>query len=46
MIYDEHGKPEGIEYGMLTVALLAVERAQRRELDEIRERLDRMESNR
>lgn len=46
VIYDEHGKPEGIEYGMLTVALLAVERAQRRELDEIRERLDRIESDR
>lgn len=36
VIYDEHGKPEGIEYGMLTVALLAVERAQRREMDELR----------
>lgn len=32
VIYDEHGKPEGIEYGMLTVALHAaarLERAQR-----------------
>lgn len=46
VIYDENGEPEGIEYGMLVVALLAVDRAQRRELDEIRERLDRMESDR
>lgn len=46
VIYDESGEPEGIEYGMLVVALLAVDRAQRRELDEIRERLDRMESDR
>jgi hypothetical protein len=36
VIYDEHGKPEGIEYGMLTVALLAVERAQRAEIAELR----------
>ena len=46
VIYDEEGEPEGIEYGMLTVALLAVDREQRRELDEIRERLDRMEGDR
>lgn len=35
VIYDEHGKPEGIEYGMLTVALHAavrLERAQREAL--------------
>lgn len=44
--YDEDGQAEGIEYGMLTVALLAIAREQRRELDEIRERLDRMESDR
>lgn len=44
--YDEDGQAEGIEYGMLTVALLAITREQRRELDEIRERLDRMESDR
>jgi hypothetical protein len=36
VIYDETGKPEGIEYGMLTVALLAVERAQRAEIAELR----------
>lgn len=46
VIYDESGEPEGIEYGMLVVALLAVDREQRRELDEIRERLDRMEGDR
>lgn len=36
VIYDEAGEPEGIEYGMLVVALLAIDRAQRAELDEIR----------
>lgn len=46
VIYGEDDKPEGIEYGMLVVALLAVDREQRRELDEIRERLDRMEGDR
>lgn len=40
---DETGDAEGIEYGMLTVALLAIARGQRRELDEIRGRLDDME---
>lgn len=39
VIYDENGKPEGIEYGMLVVALLAVDRAQRAEIDELREGL-------
>ena len=46
VIYGEDDEPEGIEYGMLVVALLAIDRSQRRELDEIRERLDRMESDR
>lgn len=46
VIYDEDGDPEGIEYGMLVVALLAIDRAQRRDIEEIRERLDRMESER
>lgn len=39
VIYDEDGKPEGIEYGMLVVALLAVDRAQQRQIDEIRAHL-------
>jgi len=52
VIYGDEGEPEGIEYGMLVVALLAIDRAQRAEIvglrsdvDEIRERLDGMESN-
>lgn len=43
---DETGEPEGIEYGMITVALLGIARAQRGDLDEIRDRLDRLESDR
>jgi hypothetical protein len=34
--HDEAGTPEGIEYGMLTVALLAIARRQRDEIDEMR----------
>ena len=34
--YGEDGQPEGIEYGMLTVALLAIARRQRDEIDEMR----------
>lgn len=34
--HDEDGQPEGIEYGMLTVALLAIARRQRDELAEVR----------
>ena len=34
--HDEAGTPEGIEYGMLTVALLAIARRQRDEIDAIR----------
>lgn len=36
VIYDEDGAPEGIEYGMLVVALLAVDREQQRQIDELR----------
>lgn len=46
VIYDEHGHPEGIEYGMLSIALLAAARYQRRKLEEVCERLDRMEGDR
>ena len=35
--HDEDGTPEGIEYGMLTVALLAVARRQRDEIAEMRQ---------
>lgn len=41
---DETGEAEGVEYGMLTVALLAIARQQRDDLAEIHERLDRMEA--
>lgn len=34
--HDEAGTPEGIEYGMLTVALLAIARRQRAEIEEMR----------
>lgn len=34
--HDEHGQAEGIEYGMLTVALLAIARRQRGEIEEMR----------
>ena len=34
--YGEDGLPEGIEYGMLVVALLAIDRAQRDEIAELR----------
>lgn len=43
--HDENGEPEGIEYGMLTVALLAIARDQRDELGEIRRRLDLLEGD-
>ena len=36
VIHGEDGEPEGIEYGMLVVALLAIDRAQRAEIDELR----------
>ena len=36
VFYGEGGQPEGIEYGMLTVALLAIARRQRDELAEVR----------
>lgn len=45
VIYSEDGEPEGIEYGMLTVALLGVARVQRDEIAKIHERLDRMEKS-
>ena len=35
--HDEAGTPEGIEYGMLTVALLAIARRQRDEIAEMRQ---------
>lgn len=35
--HDEDGQAEGIEYGMLTVALLAIARRQRDEIDEMRQ---------
>lgn len=41
--HDEDGNAEGIEYGMLTVALLGIARGQRDELAEIRRRLDALE---
>ncbi len=44
VIYDEEGEPEGIEYGMLVVALLAVDRAQRDEIRALAERVDRLEN--
>lgn len=44
--HDEDGEPEGVEYGMLTVALLAIARGQRDELDGIRRRLELLESDR
>lgn len=43
---DETGEPEGIEYGMLTVALLSIARGQRDELGEICRRLDLLEGDR
>jgi len=39
VIYDDHGTPEGVEYSMLAVALLAIGRTQRAEIDEIRAHL-------
>lgn len=44
--HDEGGNAEGIEYGMLTVALLAIARGQRDELGDLRERVARLESDR
>lgn len=40
VMYDEDGQPEGIEYSMLVVALLAVERRQQRDIDAMRAELD------
>lgn len=40
VIYDENGVPEGIEYGMLVVALLSIDRAQRVEIDALRADVD------
>lgn len=39
VIYDPEGIPEGIEYGMLTVALLGIARAQRDDIAEIKAHL-------
>lgn len=36
VMYDDEGHPEGIEYSMLPVALLAVDRRQQRQIDELR----------
>ena len=36
VFYGDDGQPDGIEYGMLTVALLAIARRQRDEIDEMR----------
>lgn len=44
VIYGEDGEPEGIEYGMLVVALLAAARVQRAEMGDLRERIERIES--
>ena len=41
--HDEDGQPEGIEYGMLTVALLAIARRQRDALADVATRLERLE---
>lgn len=41
--HDEHGEPEGIEYGMLTVALLAIAREQRDDIASLARRLDTLE---
>lgn len=41
--HDENGQPEGIEYGMLTVALLAIARRQRDALADVTTRLERLE---
>lgn len=44
VIRDASGKPEGIEYSMLSVALLAVARAQRTALAELLARVQRLET--
>lgn len=41
--YDEDGQPEGIEYGMLTVALLAIARSERAARTALEQRVDRLE---
>lgn len=41
--YDEDGQPEGIEYGMLTVALLAIARSERSARLALEQRVDRLE---
>lgn len=43
VIYDADGTPEGIEYGMLTVALLAVARAQRDDIADLEARVAQIE---
>jgi hypothetical protein len=44
VIYDELGNPEGIEYGMLTVALLAVVRSQRDDIATLRTDVDALKA--
>lgn len=44
--HDDDGNAEGIEYGMLTIALLAIAREQRAELDALGERVDEIERTR
>lgn len=41
--HDENGKPEGIEYSMLTVALLAIARGQRDDIADLARRIDTLE---
>lgn len=43
VIYGEDGEPEGIEYGMLTVALLAIARSERAARTALEQRVDRLE---
>lgn len=44
VIYGEDGEPDGIEYGMLTVALLSVARSQRDDLAAFDRRLSELEA--
>lgn len=41
--YGEDGQPEGVEYGMLTVALLAIARSERAARTALEQRVDRLE---
>lgn len=41
--HDEHGNPEGIEYSMLSVALLAIAREQRNDIADLARRIDTLE---